>query len=363
MGTRPTGTSGRRKAFAATALDCATAFQKIALGCVTSIKAHHSSACAGDVEAVHQIRIAITRLRAAVAFFAPIVIDAEWLGLKKEIAWLNGSLGAARDSDVVADYAQRKRYRTWAQLMIGERLDRRQMQDHRQLVRCLRSARVQRLMAAMAGWIKQGPWLARWQGRARRNDDLPLEAYCERELNRWRERLIRKGRQLETLNASRRHRLRIKVKRFRYMLEALTDTVAVRGRGEFHHLHRPAKRLQRVLGDLRDLKRFAGLAVPSSPAENGKQGKKRPPGYRRRKEKLLSGAIEAYRGLDQAGGMLKLLFAALPSERSSLIPAVPAKSPIEARFVIGRDRAGLSYRARNTLRGIPVHNGLRSAGY
>ena len=122
----------------------------MALDCVASIKAHHTSACAGDAEAVHQIRVAITRLRAAVAFFAPIVVDAEWLRLKQEIAWLNGPLGAARDSDVVVEYARRKRYRAWAQRMVGERLDQRQMQDHRRLVRCLRSVRTQRLLAAMA---------------------------------------------------------------------------------------------------------------------------------------------------------------------------------------------------------------------
>jgi len=119
----PARTLRRRKAAAAADLDCATAFQAIALGCVAGIEAHHGSACAGDAEAVHQIRVAITRLRAAVAFFAPIVVEAEWLRLKKEIAWLNGPLGAARDSDVVVEYSRRKRYRAWAQRMIGERLD------------------------------------------------------------------------------------------------------------------------------------------------------------------------------------------------------------------------------------------------
>src|SRR4051812_35020717 len=63
-------------------LDCATAFQKIALDCVAKVRLHHSSACAGDAEAVHQIRVAITRLRAAVSFFAPITLDAEWRRLK-----------------------------------------------------------------------------------------------------------------------------------------------------------------------------------------------------------------------------------------------------------------------------------------
>jgi CHAD domain-containing protein len=294
-------TNGRRKFVAASGLDCAAAFQKIALGCVTGIKAHHSSACAGDAEAVHQIRVAITRLRSAVAFFTPFVADAEWLRLKKEIAWLNISLGAARDSDVVVEIACRKRHRAWAQHAIGERLDHCRKQDHRRLVRCLRAARFQRLIVSMTGWIRHGEWLARWKLGAR-NGAEPLQAYCERELNRWRKRLIHKGRHLESLSASRSHRLRIRIKRFRYMLEALSEIVPVRGRGKFAHVYRPARRLQRTLGDLRDLKRFADLAA-SSPRAEAERGKKRPPGYRRQKEKLLDAALEAYRDLKRAGAI------------------------------------------------------------
>lgn len=294
MRVHSTGTSGRRKAAAAAGLDCAAAFQKIALDCVASIKAHHKRACAGDAEAVHQIRVAITRLRAAVAFFAPIVADAEWLRLKKEIAWLNGPLGAARDSDVIVEYARRKRYCAWAQRMIGEQLDKSQTRDHRRLARCLRSVRTQRLVAALAGWIRQGTWLERYK---RREHTDALQSYCAGEFNRWHERLVRKGNRLKTAGASRRHQLRIKVKRFRYMLEALTETVALLGRGEFRHLHQPAKRLQRALGDLRDLERFAGLARGSPQAENAKRGKKHPPGYPHQREKLLGAAIAAHRDL------------------------------------------------------------------
>jgi CHAD domain-containing protein len=293
-----TTTSGRHKASAAAGLDCATAFQKMTLSCVADIKTHHASACAGDAEAVHQIRVAITRLRAAVAFFAPIVVDAEWLRLKKEIAWLNGPLGAARDSDVVMEYARRKRYGAWAQRMIGERLDQRQTQNHRRLVRCLRSARTQRLVAAMAAWIRQGPWLQRYK---RRNDAKALQSYCAGELDRWHQRAVHKGRHLKTLGSSRRHRLRIKAKRFRYMLEALRETIALLGRSEFHRLHRPAKRLQRALGDMRDLERFAGLAGGSPQVEDGKRGKEQPPGYAHRREKLLGDAIAAHRDLKHAG--------------------------------------------------------------
>lgn len=270
----------------------------MALDCVAAIKAHHASACAGDAEAVHQIRIAITRLRAAAAFFAPFVVDAEWLRLKKEIAWLNGPLGDARDSDVVMEYASRKRYRAWAQRMIGEQLGLSQMRDHRRLVRCLRSVRTQRMVAAMAGWIRHGAWVERYK---RREQAEPLQAYCTRQLGDWYQRLVRKGRRLKTLSASRRHRLRIRAKRFRYMLEALKESGGLRGGGEWHRRYRQAKLMQRTLGDLRDLKRFADLADISPQTKHAKRDKKRPPGYRARRDKLLSAAIAAHRDLKHAG--------------------------------------------------------------
>ena len=301
MRTGPTKTPGRQKASLPAGRDCATAFQEVARGCIASISAHHSSACAGDAEAVHQIRVAITRLRAAVSFFAPITVDAEWLRLKQEITWLNAALGAARDCDVMTDYARRKPYRAWGQRMTGEHFDQRRIRGHRRLVRCLRSGRFRRLIEAMSGWVNRGPWLARWERSARRRGAEPLEACCRRELNRWRRWLIRKGQHLEILNASHRHRLRIRAKRFRYILEALTGIVAVRGRREFRHVLRPAKRLQRALGDLRDLKHFAVWGATSPPDEDSNRGKERPPGYRRQREKLLGAAIEAHRDLKRAG--------------------------------------------------------------
>jgi CHAD domain-containing protein len=190
-------------------------------------------------------------------------------------------------------YAGRRRYRAWTGRAIGKDLDRRRTQDQRRLVRCLRSARARSLIEALSVWTEQGPWLARWETSARRGDAEPLQAYCARELDRWRERLIRKGRHLSGLNAARRHRLRIRAKRFRYMLEALTDIVPLRNRADVRRMHGAAKRLQRTLGDLRDLKRFAGLSY-----EN--RDKHRPSGYRRQRQKLKSDAVKALRDLKQA---------------------------------------------------------------
>lgn len=291
---RQTGARGPRISSSA-GLDCAAAFQKIAFDCVARVRANHGDAIAGDPEAVHQMRVALTRLRAAVLFFEPVAVDTKWRYLKQEVAWLNGWLGAARDSDVMVEHSRRQRYKAWADGAIGADLDRRQARDHRQVVRCLRSARTRRLIEALSVWTRRGPWLLRWEARAGRGNVEPLQAYCERELDLWRKRLIRNGRHLSTLNGARRHRLRIRAKRFRYMLEALTDVVAMWSRAEFRYIHGAAKRLQRTLGDLRDFKRFADLSRSVS-----KQGKGRPPGYRRQRDKLKSAALGAWRDLKRA---------------------------------------------------------------
>jgi CHAD domain-containing protein len=183
--------------------------------------------------------------------------------------------------------------------MIGRDLDQRRTRDHRRLVRCLRAVRFQRLIEEMAGWIARGPWVARREKAVRRKPPKALKAYCVHKLDRWHRRLIRKGRHLATMKEAARHRLRIKAKHFRYMLEALNDIAAVRGAVQFRGRHKAARRLQRALGDLRDLRHFGRLG-DMPPLDDDEHGGRRPPGYRKQKQKLLEAAIVACHSLAQA---------------------------------------------------------------
>ena len=272
---------------AAAGMDCATAFQAVARDCLARMQMQYSGTLAGDAEALHQMRVAISRLRASVAFFAPMTSDAEWPKLKKELAWLHAMLGDARDADVVAALAQRKQYRDWA---ADSDADSRRNHDrlYRRVVAGLRSARFRRLMDALLRWIERGPWLARRDGDMQRRRPGAREACCERKLERWRTRLIRKGHRLETMGSKRRHRFRIKVKRYRYALEALGDICAPAVRDRLRRLLKPAKRLQGALGDLRDLQRLRRVGAAS----------RRPPGYRRQKKRLLAAARAALHDLE-----------------------------------------------------------------
>lgn len=257
--------------------DCATAFQAIARDCLARMAARRSGIVAGEVEAVHQMRIAIARLRAAVAFFASATFDAAWPQLKQELAWLHALLGDVRDADVTAALAHRRRYREWAARAGVQDAGERETL-HRRVAAGLRSARFRRLMAALSQWVERGPWMTRQGGVAL------LEPYRRRRLARWHARLVRKGRDLAGMGARRRHRLRLRAKRYRYVLEALGDICPAKERATLQRLHRPVKRLQQALGDLRDLQRLRHVGAASSG---------RPPGYRRRKKRLMKAAHAA----------------------------------------------------------------------
>jgi len=157
------------------------------------------------------------------------------------------------------------------------------------------------LIEQLSVWIGHGQWFARQQEAARRKPAEPLKAYCAHELDRWRRRLIHKGRHIATMQASSRHCVRIKAKRFRYMLEELMRFVPGRDQDKLRRMHKPAKRLQQVLGDLRDLERLARLGTPSRLPERDEQRDRRPPGYRRQVKKLLAAAVTAHRTLKQIG--------------------------------------------------------------
>jgi triphosphatase len=50
---------------------------------------------------VHQMRVGLRRLRAAISLFAGILQDPQTAALKDELKWLTGELGPARELEVL----------------------------------------------------------------------------------------------------------------------------------------------------------------------------------------------------------------------------------------------------------------------
>jgi CHAD domain-containing protein len=58
----------------------------------------------GDIEAVHDMRVATRRLRAAMSVFGTVFNRRKFDGLEAEVAQVTDDLGAVRDADVMIEY-------------------------------------------------------------------------------------------------------------------------------------------------------------------------------------------------------------------------------------------------------------------
>src|SRR5229473_144997 len=129
---------------------CDTAFRVVARRCLENLTANHEATYRGDPAALHQMRIALTRLRTAILFFSPMVDDPSRTQIKHELKWLNDHLGAVRDLDVAierlkAASKQRPQAIPYYQYWNEKRAD-----SHRGLARALRSARYRHLIESIS---------------------------------------------------------------------------------------------------------------------------------------------------------------------------------------------------------------------
>ena len=137
------------------AMACDTAFRVVARRCLADLAADHAATCTGDAEALHQMRVALARLRATISFFSLMVADSQRKQIEAELKWLHGQLGAVRDLDVAIgrlEAANQQRphdHRPWKA---------KRAQAYRRLARALRSARYRRLIKSASGWIENGLW-------------------------------------------------------------------------------------------------------------------------------------------------------------------------------------------------------------
>jgi CHAD domain-containing protein len=259
--------------------DCRTIFQRIAEGCVQVTRTNRDWAAAGDAEAIHVMRIEITRLRAAALFFMSATNDDAWQRIDRQLRWLNSTLGRARDRDVAVDYADRKRYRHWAGHSRRSLL-RSQDKAHRRLTKELGSASYSRLTSELDHWISRGPSA----GNSQAKPPDWVDTYCDRRLREWRNEISRQGRNIRALRRKPLHQLRIKSKNYRYMVDSLLNLDIPISREDFSFCE-TAKRVHQALGDLRDLRQLR------------KAVGRRPPHYRKRKRKLRQRVENLFRRL------------------------------------------------------------------
>jgi inorganic triphosphatase YgiF len=206
-----------------------------------------------DPEYLHQMRVALRRLRSAFGQFSPLLPAEATAAIVAELKWLAAALGPARDWDVFVTETLpsiRTAFAGDAALAGFARVcARKRYAAARRARRAVGSARYQRLVLSLSAWLAAGAWQARMDEAALARLRASARDFAAAVLDRRSRRVAKRGRGLDALTADELHALRIAVKKLRYAADffsALFDAEA--GRALLARL----ARLQDILGAMND---------------------------------------------------------------------------------------------------------------
>lgn len=226
------------------------AFAAIARDCVGHLSANQS-AIAGPhaAEAIHQMRVALRRLRSALKIFKPLLIGADMDGLRDQIRWVLSQLGPARDAEVFlteivapvcADHAEAP-----ALTQLWREFQRRRDAEVETASQAVASTRFTLMLLELGRWSLCPTDMDSPQAQA------PLAGFARQVLRRqWRRVLKAGGKDLGHLPAEQLHQLRILGKQLRYGAEFFASLYP---KAKIKPLLTTLASLQQNLGELNDL--------------------------------------------------------------------------------------------------------------
>jgi triphosphatase len=230
-------------------------FSLIGRACLRHLVANVPAMLARDETALHQMRVALRRLRAAVSLFSTAVADDRVEAIKTELRWLARELGPARDLDTLLSEVikpLRKHHANEPGLAsIGNMFARKRLKSYQQAHEAVQSARFRTLVLNTVEWVEAGPWSTSEDATTRMRREMPIEIFAAEQLSRRCKRIKRRGARINELNAEQLHRLRIQVKKTRYAVEFFAG---------LYHGKKSAKQRKKIRSSLMQLQNCLGKA-------------------------------------------------------------------------------------------------------
>lgn len=234
------------------------AFRAIGRECMRHLTANVPIFIAsGAPEAVHQMRVAIRRLRAAMSLFKDMVADDRVEAVKGELKWIAGEFGRTRNLDVfirdVLGPLREHHPNEPGMEDLGAYFGEQRQQAYADASKAVRSPRFNTALIETAAWIETGPWSDNGDALRRAKLDLPVATLAADEFTRRRQAIKRKGRKLAQLDVEARHKLRIRIKKVRYATEFFASLYGGQDGKRRKKFAAALEALQDHLGELNDL--------------------------------------------------------------------------------------------------------------
>lgn len=228
--------------------------QAVGRACIAQLLGNEAAALAGDGEGIHQMRVALRRMRAILSAFGMLIPKRRHAVIDAELHWLTRSLSAARNLDVFAGLlagpAKKSVPDAVALARLGKRTGRRRRAAHAVARKAIRSPRYTALLLTLMRWFDG----KLWRGAAGEEIDerlfWPVETLAPVLLDRRCRRVKKRSRGFARQSPAQRHSLRIALKKLRYTAELFAPLYGASETGRFIQA---LKRLQDGLGDANDL--------------------------------------------------------------------------------------------------------------
>jgi len=242
-------------------MDAAAALEAIVRHNLAHLLANERAARDGqDPEGVHQIRLALRRLRSVLALFRSVLPREIADRLNEEFRWLAGELADARNLDVFLDELLRPAQEAFPAepdlALLESRARAARGAAYERVRAALETARYTALLLEVGRLVESRTWIENLEPETVKRLGEPARAFASGILDERYRKARKRGRGFAKLSAEDRHRLRLGVKKFRYAAECFRSLFE--GETTPAYLKR-LSRLQDSLGHLNDVETARGL--------------------------------------------------------------------------------------------------------
>jgi inorganic triphosphatase YgiF len=290
-------------------LTTAAAFQKIGRACLVHyLRNERILRERRTTESLHQARVGVRRLRAAMTLFKDLLGDSQSATLKDQLRDLARRLGAARDLDVLIARIETLDLAAPVDLpALQAALQRRREAAYDEAARALGAPEAARLAFEVAAWLETGWWLTARDDLHSARRDLPMADFAAAELARRTRKLGKRAVTLARLDPSARHAVRKSAKKVRYGAEFFRSLAKTRRRAAADAFIDALKPLQDVMGELNDVavaQQLLGALAADEPGPAGYAAGAAVEALSRETDRLLRQATKTAKAFAKAEGFL-----------------------------------------------------------
>jgi len=220
---------------------------RIVRTCQAQIEGNEAAVLAGhDPEGIHQMRVGVRRLRAALQVFRPVVTPAVYDTLKEELRWLQKQLGPARDWDVFVTETlppiEEHLPEEHGFEALAAQAERARAKAYEAARAVLAAPRYTALILRLDLWLEEGSFVARPDEKIGDIAGNAVEDFAAKVLSKYHKKLRKLGRKHDGFDEAELHDLRIQTKKTRYAVEFFRSL----------YPEKPVKRYLRTLVGMQD---------------------------------------------------------------------------------------------------------------